>query len=108
MWNRTHIGAMTNTATSGTSINIPNRIFSELIGEGQSVVTLAFTEYQTSNLFPLIPTPTRHPKFQIATMVIGASIAEKVVSASSQNVTMRFEINPVSCYYTLRCCGGFQ
>ena len=93
---------MSDIRTSGNSINIPKEIFSELMKEGQSVASLVFTEYQSSNLFPLLQTPTAHPKFQIATVVIGASIAETNVSGSSQNVSITIEMNPVS--YTLCCC----
>lgn len=82
--------------TSGTSIRIPSRIFSDLMAKGQSVANLAFTAFSTSNLFPLSNSQIRHPKFQIASTVIGASIAGQTISSTSENVSITFDINQVS------------
>ena len=85
-------------ATEGRiSINIPSGIFSDLMETtGLSEVSLAFVAYRTSNLFPVAQKGTRHPSFQISSMVVGASIAGRNISGTSQNVSVSMAINPVS------------
>lgn len=79
------------------SINIPSGIFSDLmVTTGLSEVSLAFVAYQTANLFPVAQSGTRHANFQISSMVIGASIAGRNITGTSQNVSISMAINPVS------------
>lgn len=82
-----------NDATASSRINLPSGIFSSLMESRQSsTASLAFTAYQDSSLFPLPPSATRHPNFQIASPVIGASIIGQTIS---QNVSVFLEINQV-------------
>ena len=95
-----------NSMTNRASISLPNSIFSELINKRQSEASLVFTAYQTSNLFPLKPNEARHPRFQIASSVIGASVAGQSITALSQNITVTMDFNPV-CIYTVKADGLF-
>lgn len=85
-----------NADAGGVSISIPSGIFSDLMATGQSEAGLAFVAYQTSNLFPVAQNENRHPKFQVASMVLSASIAGQSITESSENVSVSMEINSVS------------
>ena len=87
------VGSASDTAAT-SRISLPSGIFSNLMESGQSTTaSLAFTAYQDSSLFPLPPSVTRHPNFQIASPVIGASIIGQTIS---QNVSVFMEIDQVN------------
>lgn len=91
------VGFASDTAAA-SRISLPSGIFSNLMESGQpATASLAFTAYQDSSLFPLPPSETRHPNFQIASPVIGASIIGQ--TTISQNVSVFMEIDQVNTLY---------
>ena len=91
------VGFASNTAAA-SRISLPSGIFSNLMESGQpATASLAFTAYQDSSLFPLPPSETHHPNFQIASPVIGASIIGQ--TTISQNVSVFMEIDQVNTLY---------
>ena len=86
------VGSASDTAATNR-ISLPSGIFSNIMESGQSTASLAFTAYPDSSLFPLPPSAARHPNFQIASPVIGASIIGQDIS---QNVSFFIEINQVN------------
>jgi hypothetical protein len=93
------VGSASGTAARNR-ISLPSGIFSDIMESGQSTASLAFTAYQDSSLFPLPPSAARHPNFQIASPIIGASIIGQTIS---QNVSFFIEINQVSILHVF--CG---